>query len=142
MSSQYTAEPPTEGVVTLQTTHGDLTICLWPNDAPNATRLFVSNVLAGAFQNTPFHRIVPDLLVQAGTAPSFKGLNSKPIPVELNNRLRFCGRILVAIVSDGDDEGSRGREYNAGGAHASGENNYNGARLASAAVVAVQSVPK
>lgn len=128
MSSQYTAEPPMEGGITLHTTHGALHIRLWPRDAPGAVRAFVQLALDGRYTGVPFHRIVPGLLVQTGDtslarysqrevllssgspSPSFVGL-APPVPLraERNARLKFRRRALVAMVADdGQDDGDKG----------------------------------
>lgn len=66
MSTVYVLEPPTKGKVVLNTTHGPLDIELWPKEAPKAVRNFVQLCLEGYFENTIFHRIIKEFLVQGG----------------------------------------------------------------------------
>lgn len=103
MSAQYTAEPPTEGTLEIRTTHGPLHMGLWPHDAPKAARLFAQHIASNAYGGLPFHRIVPDLLVQSGNIPTSRETSTHPVRAERNTRLRFRRRALVALVSDADD---------------------------------------
>lgn len=110
MSAQYTAEPPTEGTLEIITTHGPLHMGLWPHDAPKAARLFAQHIASNAYGGLPFHRIVPDLLVQSGNIPASREKSTYPVRAERNTRLRFRRRALVALVSDADDEENAGHE--------------------------------
>lgn len=66
MSTVYVLEPPTRGKVVLNTTCGPLDIELWPKEAPKAVRNFVQLCLEGYYDNTIFHRIIKDFIVQGG----------------------------------------------------------------------------
>lgn len=66
MSTVYVLEPPTKGKVVLNTTRGPLDIELWPKEAPKAVRNFVQLCLEGYYDDTIFHRIIKDFLVQGG----------------------------------------------------------------------------
>ncbi|CAO3698587.1 unnamed protein product [Rhizopus stolonifer] len=66
MSNIYALEPHTNGKVILHTTSGDIEIELWGKEAPRATRNFIQLCLEGYYDNTIFHRIIPDFLVQGG----------------------------------------------------------------------------
>lgn len=50
----------------MHTTSGDIEIELWGKEAPRATRNFIQLCLEGYYDNTIFHRIIPDFLVQGG----------------------------------------------------------------------------
>lgn len=50
----------------LHTTSGDIELELWGKEAPRATRNFIQLCLEGYYDNTIFHRIIPDFLVQGG----------------------------------------------------------------------------
>ncbi|KAF7121555.1 hypothetical protein CNMCM5793_009025 [Aspergillus hiratsukae] len=58
--------------VTLHTTHGDLKVELFCEAVPQTTEVSISpaNFLAlcacGAYNNTPFHRIIPGFMIQGG----------------------------------------------------------------------------
>lgn len=106
MSSVYNSEPPTNGSVTLHTTHGPLDIRLWSAEAPLATRNFVQHCLDGTYLGLPFHRILPSLLIQTGdpTGRGDGGNAALPpydsLPAHRNTRVRFRRRGLVAFVAD------------------------------------------
>lgn len=52
--------------VLVETNCGNFTITLDQKTSPNTTASFVSLVRKGYFNNTSFHRIVPDFVIQAG----------------------------------------------------------------------------
>ena len=52
--------------VLLKTTVGDIDIELWPKEAPKAVRNFVQLSMEGYYDNTIFHRVVKDFIVQGG----------------------------------------------------------------------------
>lgn len=52
--------------VLVETNCGGFTITLDQKTSPNTTASFVSLVRKGYFDNTSFHRIVPDFVIQAG----------------------------------------------------------------------------
>lgn len=53
-------------VATLQTSHGDVEVELYPEDAPIAVNNFVSLAREGFYNGTPFHRIVKGFVIQGG----------------------------------------------------------------------------
>jgi peptidyl-prolyl cis-trans isomerase SDCCAG10 len=67
MSSIYVTEPVTKGKVVVHTSLGPLDIELWPKEAPKAVRNFVQLCLEGYYNNTIFHRIVKDFIIQGGS---------------------------------------------------------------------------
>jgi peptidyl-prolyl cis-trans isomerase SDCCAG10 len=62
----YVLEPSTIGKVVLHTTEGPLDVELWTKQAPKATRNFLQLCMEGYYDNTIFHRIVKDFLIQGG----------------------------------------------------------------------------
>jgi peptidyl-prolyl cis-trans isomerase SDCCAG10 len=122
-STVYNLEPPTKGKVILKTSLGDLEIELWTKEAPKvgagagahasksahasrqdppclscmqACRNFVQMCLDGYYDNTIFHRIIKDYLVQGGD-PSGTGEGSESIygglfKDEFHTRLKFSHR--------------------------------------------------
>lgn len=112
MSNIYIQEPPTNGKVLLKTTGGDIDIELWSKEAPKACRNFVQLCLEGYYDNTPFHRVVPDFIVQGGdptgTGTGGESIYGKPFRDEFHSRLRFNRRGLVAMANAGPhDNGSQ-----------------------------------
>ncbi|KAJ3084095.1 Peptidyl-prolyl isomerase cwc27 [Rhizoclosmatium hyalinum] len=105
MSYAYSSEPPTKGKVILKTSMGDLEVELWPKEAPKATRNFVQLCLEGYYDNTVFHRIVKNFIVQGGD-PTGTGLGgesiyNEPFADEFHSRLRFSHRGLLAMANTG-----------------------------------------
>ena len=52
--------------VTLHTTHGDLKIEVFCESVPNTAENFLALCASGAYDGTPFHRLIPDFMVQGG----------------------------------------------------------------------------
>ncbi|KAJ1327275.1 hypothetical protein BSLG_010617 [Batrachochytrium salamandrivorans] len=105
MSYAYSTEPPTKGKVILHTTVGELEIELWPKEAPKACRNFLQLCLEGFYDNTIFHRVVPDFIAQGGD-PTGTGLGGEsiyggPFQDEYHTRLRFTHRGLLAMANTG-----------------------------------------
>ncbi|KAM5194079.1 spliceosome-associated protein CWC27 homolog [Mantella aurantiaca] len=112
MSNIYIQEPPTNGKVLLKTTAGEIDIELWSKEAPRACRNFVQLCLEGYYDNTIFHRVVPDFIVQGGdptgTGTGGESVYGKPFRDEFHSRLRFNRRGLVAMANAGPhDNGSQ-----------------------------------
>eukprot|EP00729_Bicosta_minor_P005200 gene5200-26194_t len=107
----YITEPPTSGKVLLETTHGDVEIELWCKEAPIACRNFVQLCMEGYYDNTIFHRIVKDFLIQGGdptgTGMGGDSIYGKPFKNEYHQRLKFQRRGLVAMVNDEEGNGSQ-----------------------------------
>ncbi|XP_069483446.1 spliceosome-associated protein CWC27 homolog [Ambystoma mexicanum] len=112
MSNIYIQEPPTNGKVLLKTTAGEIDIELWAKEAPKACRNFIQLCMEGYYDNTVFHRVVPDFIVQGGD-PTGTGLGGEsiyghPFKDEFHSRLRFNRRGLVAMANAGPhDNGSQ-----------------------------------
>ncbi|EMP36512.1 Peptidyl-prolyl cis-trans isomerase CWC27 like protein [Chelonia mydas] len=112
MSNIYIQEPPTNGKVLLKTTAGDIDIELWSKEAPKACRNFIQLCMEGYYDNTIFHRVVPDFIVQGGdptgTGSGGESIYGLPFKDEFHSRLRFNRRGLVAMANAGaHDNGSQ-----------------------------------
>ncbi|XP_073440348.1 spliceosome-associated protein CWC27 homolog [Dendrobates tinctorius] len=112
MSNIYIQEPPTNGKVLLKTTAGEIDIELWSKETPKACRNFVQLCLEGYYDNTIFHRVVPEFIVQGGdptgTGTGGESIYGKPFRDEFHTRLRFNRRGLVAMANAGPhDNGSQ-----------------------------------
>jgi len=63
MSNVYQQEPPTSAKVMLFTNFGDIDIEIWSKETPKAARNFIQLCLEGYYDNTIFHRLVPDFMI-------------------------------------------------------------------------------
>ena len=52
--------------VILHTNHGDITLEMMENDAPNTVANFTKLAQSGFYDGTKFHRIIKDLMIQGG----------------------------------------------------------------------------
>lgn len=51
---------------TLHTNQGDITLELFSDDAPNTVANFTKLAKAGFYDDTKFHRVIPDFMIQGG----------------------------------------------------------------------------
>ena len=63
----YGFNPSTaDTVVTLKTNFGDITLKLYPSKAPRTVENFVGLAKKGKYDETIFHRVIPDFMIQGG----------------------------------------------------------------------------
>eukprot|EP01010_Urceolus_cornutus_P002512 NODE_321_length_1792_cov_239.566265_g260_i0.p1 GENE.NODE_321_length_1792_cov_239.566265_g260_i0~~NODE_321_length_1792_cov_239.566265_g260_i0.p1 ORF type:complete len:535 (-),score=169.22 NODE_321_length_1792_cov_239.566265_g260_i0:100-1704(-) len=109
--SQYDNEPPPSGKVKLETSNGDVIIELWSKECPKACRNFVQLCMEDYYNNTIFHRIVKDYLMQGGdptgTGNGGDSIYGEPFPTEVHTRLKFNRRGLLAMAGGDNDNGSQ-----------------------------------
>ena len=70
-------------MVILSTSHGDITIELFTEEAPVSTANFLAYVDAGFFDGTVFHRVIPGFMIQGGGMTP--DLNEKPTNAPIKN---------------------------------------------------------
>lgn len=77
-------------VVTLQTSKGNIQIELFPEVAPRTVRNFLAYVEAGFYDDTVFHRVIEDFVVQGGgfTPELVPKPTGKPVRIETKNGIR------------------------------------------------------
>jgi len=116
MSQIYVTEPPTNGKVLLRTSAGDIDIELWPKEAPKACRNFIQLCMEGNYDDTVFHRVIKDFMIQGGD-PTGTGSGGESIygpggfPDEVHSRIRFNHRGQVAMANDNATPGSNGSQF-------------------------------
>lgn len=114
MSTLYNLEPQPTAKVLLKTTSGDLLFELFAKQTPLTSRNFLQLCLDGYYDNTIFHRLVPNFVVQGGdpTGTGTGGLSSydgEPFADEFHSRLKFNRRGLLGMANTGkkNDNGSQ-----------------------------------
>ena len=90
-------------MVTLKTNYGDITLELFEDKAPNTVANFLSYVQDGFFDNTIFHRVINNFMVQGGgfTEDMQQKETKAPIENEANNGVaNEVGTIAMARTQD------------------------------------------
>jgi cyclophilin family peptidyl-prolyl cis-trans isomerase len=92
-------------VVVLDTDLGQIEIELFAKEAPNTVLNFVSKTLAGSFDGTTFHRLVPGFVIQGGDPlskdndPANDGYGGEQMGVEPRKKSNLRGTISMASSS-------------------------------------------
>jgi cyclophilin family peptidyl-prolyl cis-trans isomerase len=89
--------------VVITTSEGDITIELFADKAPITVENFLAYVDSGYYNDTIFHRVIPDFMIQGGgfTADMNQKATSDTIVNESRNRLHNTrGTIAMARTSD------------------------------------------
>jgi peptidyl-prolyl cis-trans isomerase B (cyclophilin B) len=106
-TSQTNSQPaPQKGkfpMVKLHTNHGDITLELYPEKAPETVKNFLTYVNEGFYDGTIFHRVIDGFMVQGGGfEPGMKQKNTHaPIKNEAANGLKN-DTYTVAMARTGD----------------------------------------
>jgi peptidyl-prolyl cis-trans isomerase A (cyclophilin A) len=90
-------------VVVLETTLGNVTIELYPDEAPGTVENFLAYVDDGHFNGTIFHRVIPGFVIQGGgfTEDMGRKETKQPIKNEADNGLKnLRGTLSMARTSD------------------------------------------
>lgn len=102
-------------LVVLHTEQGPLVIEFFPEDAPNHVDNFVTLTSTGFYDNTLFHRIISDFMIQGGDPntvsgdPQTWGVGGPPTTVdaEFNNIMHNRGIVSMARSASPDSAGSQ-----------------------------------
>lgn len=89
--------------VLLETSHGDILLELDPEKAPETVKNFLKYVDDGFYDNTIFHRVIPDFMIQGGgmDARMKEKPTNDPIKNEADNGLKNeRGTIAMARTMD------------------------------------------
>lgn len=89
-------ESATKAVI--KTSKGDITIELYPQDAPNTVKNFTKKATTNYYNNLTFHR-VEDWVLQGGD-PKGNGTGGGNMPTELNKKSFVIGAVGVARGGD------------------------------------------
>ncbi|HZR83218.1 MAG TPA: peptidylprolyl isomerase [Candidatus Binatia bacterium] len=92
-------------VVVIATSLGNIEVELYPKQAPESVKNFLSYAESGQYDGTIFHRVIKDFMIQGGgMTPDMKQKPTKaPIKNEADNGLKnSLGTIAMARTSDPD----------------------------------------
>ena len=118
--------------VTLHTTHGPLKLELFCSACPKTTYNFLALCASGAYTNSPFHRLIPNFMVQGGSPASGSTKDSTSIyggtfEDEIKSTLKHHQRGMVSMANKGP--GTNGSQFFvtfAAAAHLDGKNSVFG----------------
>ena len=104
------AASPSNTDVVLETSHGNIVLELYPDNAPTTVANFLHYLESGLYDGTIFHRVAPGFVIQGGgfTADLEKRPTYDPIANEASNGLgNYRGTIVMARTSDPDSATSQ-----------------------------------
>ena len=107
LSSTAFAENP---IVKLETSEGDITVVLFADKSPKTVENFLAHVDEGFYENTVFHRIIDNFMVQGGGFDvdlNQKKTERKVINESKNRLHNDRGTLAMARTSDPDSAGSQ-----------------------------------
>ena len=90
-------------MITIVTSHGDIVVELFEDDAPITTDNFKQYVSDGFFTDTVFHRVIPNFMIQGGgmTADMKEKPTRDPIKNEADNgKTNDRGTLAMARTAD------------------------------------------
>jgi cyclophilin family peptidyl-prolyl cis-trans isomerase len=91
------ADPSASYTAVIDTSAGEIRVELWPEAAPQTVGNFVGLARQGFYDDTVFHRVIPDFMVQGGcpkgTGTGGPGYN---FPDEINERKLLKGTLAMA----------------------------------------------
>ena len=109
LQGEAQGQPP-HPIVLLETSIGDITLELYSDKAPITVQNFLDYVASGHYNETLFHRVVPDFVVQGGGFDTRmkRKPTSPPIANESENGLsNKRGTIAMARLGDPDSATSQ-----------------------------------
>ena len=107
LSSSALAENP---IVKLETSEGAITVVLFADKSPKTVENFLAHVDEGFYENTIFHRIIDNFMVQGGgfDVDLKQKKTERKVINESKNRLHNDrGTLAMARTSDPDSAGSQ-----------------------------------
>ncbi|MEK9934319.1 MAG: peptidylprolyl isomerase [Luminiphilus sp.] len=107
LSSSALAENP---IVKLETSEGDITVVLFADKSPRTVDNFLAHVDEGFYENTIFHRVIDNFMVQGGGFDvdlKQKKTERKVINESKNRVHNDRGTLAMARTNDPDSAGSQ-----------------------------------
>ena len=111
VETRFTNDP----IVTLETTHGNISIEFFPQDAPNHVQNFITLTNQGFYDGTLFHRVIPNFMIQGGDPNTINGDPSTwgqggpdtRLDAEFNSIKHNRGIVSMARSTDPNSAGSQ-----------------------------------
>ena len=111
VETRFTNDP----IVTLETTHGNISIEFFPQDAPNHVQNFITLTNQGFYDGTLFHRVIPNFMIQGGDPNTINGDPSTwgqggpdtRLDAEFNSIKHNRGIVSMARSADPNSAGSQ-----------------------------------
>ena len=105
-------------IVVLETESGTITIEFFPDDAPKHVNNFITLAESGFYEDTFFHRVIPDFMIQGGDPKTKTGAYGSPdewgtgdpgysLNAEFNNIKHDRGIVSMARAPDPNSAGSQ-----------------------------------
>ena len=92
--------------VILKTAKGNITIKLYPNEAPNTVTRFLKLVQDGFYDDLKFHRVHPKFLIQTGDPTGTgNGGSGEKLKAEFNKLQHIKGTVALARKPEDIDSG-------------------------------------
>ncbi len=81
IDTEYQSTAPKKGevVAILHTSYGDIKMKFFPEVAPKAVNNFIALAKAGKYDNTIFHRVIENFMIQGGDYTNFDGTGGESI---------------------------------------------------------------
>lgn len=105
----YQLEMPEAGdqIAIIHTTMGDITIRLFPENAPNTVENFIGLAERGDYENVPFHRVINNFMIQTGDTTAGNGTGGTSFSGDILYD-EFCDKLFnirgsVAMANSGRD---------------------------------------
>jgi len=99
----------------IKTKHGEMTVELFPDKAPNHVKNFLDLARQGFYNGTTFHRVIPGFMIQGGCPNTRPGASGTPgtggpghhVDAEFNDTKHERGILSMARSSDPNSAGSQ-----------------------------------
>ena len=111
VETKFTNDP----IITLETTHGNISIEFFPQDAPIHVQNFITLTNQGFYDGTLFHRVIPNFMIQGGDPNTINGDPSTwgqggpdtRLDAEFNSIKHNRGIVSMARSADPNSAGSQ-----------------------------------
>jgi peptidylprolyl isomerase/peptidyl-prolyl cis-trans isomerase B (cyclophilin B) len=103
VSTAPAAGQPANPLVLIETSKGNITVEMFPGNAPTSTANFLNYVKRGYYDGTIFHRVIPGFMIQGGGMTPDMNEKSRGTPIlnEADNGLKNL-RGTLAMARTGD----------------------------------------